>query len=503
MALYGALDHTSSSATLLLSTILLLTVRFVWNNLRSYQLKHQGKCQPPPSVPQKDPFFGLDIIYSRFTENFENRTRDTIARDFFSTYGHTFQSKPFGVPEIVTESPELVKAIYGTDFESFGVGPSRAFGLRPLVRDGGLMTTDGPIWKAHRATLNPIFSKAVGRQEPFDRHIERLLELIPKDGSTIDLQPLFDRLALDSATEILFGESTLTLIPNPPADAVKFLDAFNYLLRGVGIRMVLPSYDFFSRDPKFWSSCKDCQDFVDRILDTVMEEASNFPQVQKYSIAHELAKIMDNRVQIRDQLLGLFLPVHDAIGTPLTNIFFMLARNPAAWAKLRQEINGIGSAKLTPKLLKSLTYLNCVINETLRLYPAISANERIALSDTILPSGGGPDGTYPVFVEKGVKVVLWFSTMARRKDLWGEDAAEWRPERWQNAKPDRWINLSFGAGPRSCPGSELGLIQIGMTMVRLAQKYQILENHDPVEEFIDRWRVTTVSKNGAKVGLRV
>ncbi|TGO61698.1 hypothetical protein BCON_0025g00250 [Botryotinia convoluta] len=330
MVLFNISDPSYPSL-LLLCTISLLTIRALRNHISTNRMK-KG-CQPPPSVPQKDPFFGLDIIYGGFTETYEKQSRDTIARDLFSKYGHTFQSFTYGVAEIVTEAPEHVKAIYGTDFESFGVGPMRSFGLKHLA-DDGLMSTDGAVWKAHRSVLTPIFAQATNHQHMFEQHVARLLALIPEDGSTVDLQPLFDRLALDSSSEILFGESTLTLLPETLADAMKFLDAYNYSLQGVGMRMVLPFWDFLSRDPKFGSSCKDAQDFVDKILDKVMGTATSASEEQKYSVAYGLANLGQDRVKIRDELLGLFLPVHDAIATPLTNMFFNLARNPEAWTKL-------------------------------------------------------------------------------------------------------------------------------------------------------------------------
>jgi cytochrome P450 len=498
MAFHSVLDLGYPSL-FFLSTILLLTISTLRSHLKSYSLR-KG-CRPPPSIPQKDPFLGLDIIYGRFTETYEKRSRDTIARDLFAKYGHVFQSFPYGVAEIVTEIPEHVKAIYGTDFESWGVGPLRSFGLKPLAGNG-LMSTDGPVWKAHRSVLTSILAQAAHYQESFEQHVERLLALIPEDGSTIDLQPLFDRLAMDSSSEILFGESTLTLLPDTSVAAVEFLNAYNYSLRGVGMRMVLPFWDFLSRDPKFWSSCKEAQAFVDRILDNLMNTATPANDVQKYSVAYGLASLGQDRVQIRDELLGLFLPFHDAIAAPLTNISFNLARNPQAWTKLQNEISTVGSASLTPKLVKSLKYLHAVINETMRLYHGLSSNERIALRDTVLPTGGGPDGTAPIFVNKGVKVVIWFATMARRKDIWGDDADIWRPERWDgDFRPDRWINFPFGAGPRMCPASDLGVTQIAITTIRVLQKFKTIENRDPVEEFIDRWRVTTASKNGAQVGL--
>ena len=71
----------------------------------------------------------------------------------------------------------------------------------------------------------------------------------------------------------------------------------------------------------------------------------------------------------------------------------------------------------------------------LRLFPPLPTNSRAAARDTVLPAGGGPDNKLPMFVPKGTTVR--FSTYAthRRKDLFGEDAETFRPERWEDARP--------------------------------------------------------------------
>ena len=62
-------------------------------------------------------------------------------------------------------------------------------------------------------------------------------------------------------------------------------------------------------------------------------------------------------------------------------------------------------------------------------------NSREAFEDTVLPVGGGPDGKSPIFVPKG-RVVAWsVFAMHRRKDFFGEDADEFRPERWETLRP--------------------------------------------------------------------
>lgn len=71
----------------------------------------------------------------------------------------------------------------------------------------------------------------------------------------------------------------------------------------------------------------------------------------------------------------------------------------------------------------------------LRLFPVVALNARAAVHDTTLPVGGGPDGKSPVFVKKGQSVNYTVYVMHRRKDLYGEDAEEFKPERWETLRP--------------------------------------------------------------------
>lgn len=102
------------------------------------------------------------------------------------------------------------------------------------------------------------------------------------------------------------------------------------------------------------------------------------------------------------------------------------------------------------------------------------------MRDTILPVGGGKDGTSPVFVAKGVQVIYSVYAMHRRVDIYGEDADEYRPERWENGQlRPLWGYLPFNGGPRICLGQQYALAEAGYLTVRLAQEFQKLESRDP------------------------
>ena len=106
-----------------------------------------------------------------------------------------------------------------------------------------------------------------------------------------------------------------------------------------------------------------------------------------------------------------------------------------------------------------MKYLRALLNESLRLYPVVPENDRQAKNDIVLPVGGGADGKSPVFVAKGQMAHWSVYAMHRRKDLFGEDADEFKPERWLDRSEQKglrvgWEYLPFNGGPRICIGRE-------------------------------------------------
>ena len=106
------------------------------------------------------------------------------------------------------------------------------------------------------------------------------------------------------------------------------------------------------------------------------------------------------------------------------------------------------------------TICHAKIDIALRLYPSVPVNQRTALRDTILPTGGGPDRKSPVLIHRGAAVAFSVYSLHRRKDFYGEDSEEFRPERWdedlglyKDEVTKAWGYLPFNGGPRVCLGS--------------------------------------------------
>ena len=97
-----------------------------------------------------------------------------------------------------------------------------------------------------------------------------------------------------------------------------------------------------------------------------------------------------------------------------------------------------------------------LISLALRLYPSVPINVRIARKTSYLPRGGGPNGEDPVLVPRNVGVGIVPYYLHRRKDLYGDDAHDFRPERWEGPELANigWGYMPFHGGPRLCLGSE-------------------------------------------------
>jgi cytochrome P450 len=129
----------------------------------------------------------------------------------------------------------------------------------------------------------------------------------------------------------------------------------------------------------------------------------------------------------------------------------------------------------------------------------VPSNSRTANQDTTLPIGGGADGKSPVFVSKGQRVEYDVYAMHRRKDIYGPDADEFRPERWETIRPG-WAFVPFNGGPRICLGQQFALTEASYTTVRILQSFKAITCRDagPWQEAL---LLTLASKNGTKVSM--
>lgn len=111
-----------------------------------------------------------------------------------------------------------------------------------------------------------------------------------------------------------------------------------------------------------------------------------------------------------------------------------------------------------------------------------------------------------MLVRKGELVVFSQYVNSRKKNIYGHDAYEFRPERWESGElaSVRWAYFPFSGGPRQCLGEDFAQMEISYTIVRLLQTFSrvLLPAGEPDEPVgSERQRLTLVlsSADGCKV----
>ncbi|KAK3174962.1 hypothetical protein OEA41_002208 [Lepraria neglecta] len=204
----------------------------------------------------------------------------------------------------------------------------------------------------------------------------------------------------------------------------------------------------FITNPRLKKQYKIVHDFVDTLIEKAMANRERYEKEKEHSnrriFIYELFNQTTNAAKIRAESLNILLVGRDTTASLLSNVWFELSRSPAVYARLRAGIDTLNNEIPTFEQIKSMKYLRALLNESLRLYPVVPENARLAVCDTVLPVGGGPDGESTVFVAKG-QLAYWSKwTMHRRKDLYGEDAEEFRPERWLDGEVSGEKGLRVG-----------------------------------------------------------
>jgi cytochrome P450 len=343
----------------------------LWISRKNFMKEHG--CEPLQKYyPLKDRVFGLDNMFESIKAAKESRLLERALNNY-NKFGNTMGTKLFRQKLILTIEPQNVKTILSLRFKDFGIG-NREKTLGPLLGQG-IFTMDGAFWSHSRAMIRPNFARdQVADLESFERHIQDLWKLIPRDGSTLDLQELFFRFTIDSATEFLFNHSTNTLKETKQGgpDGAEFARAFNDAQDACGRRFRLGAFRHLSKDVKGDEATRICHEFVGQFVDEALQYRENLDREkkasaqdeEKYVFLHELAKDTKDKKRLGDELLNVLLAGRDTTASLLSNMWFMLAKRPDIYAKLRKEVEEtLNGETPTYEQLRNMKYLKYCMNE--------------------------------------------------------------------------------------------------------------------------------------------
>jgi cytochrome P450 len=493
-----------------------------------------------PQVPSKW-IGGLDLLLSS-VRNFRQGYMGEVVEKQCKEYGNTISLRILWEDKVFTTEPEHVKAILATQFNSFVKGPA-FFDSSFSLLGTGVFNSDGDIWKFHRSMTRPFFNRdRISDFEIFEKHADDAIWQLRtrlRQGYPVDFQDMISRFTLDSATEFLFGKDVCSLSaglvypPKSPLSKNATLDnhpANQFAHAFIEAQLATAYRGRFGQNWRlfeFWSDRVQkymhvCHEFIDPILKealakkNALKEAGLIPEknekerevLEGETLLDHLVNYTEDLTVIRDEILNIMIAGRDTTAGTLTFVVWMLSEHPNVLQKLREEIlTVVGSSRSpTSEDLRAMKYLKAVINETLRLYPAVPFNSRTTNAPVVLPAAKGGQ---PIYVPANTRVQYSVFLMHRRKDLWGPDAEEFDPDRFLDERvhkymtPNPFIFVPFNAGPRICLGQQFAYNEISYFLVRLLQVFSSVSLAEDVQTLAPAsWATASGRKSVEKAMIR-
>jgi cytochrome P450 len=169
--------------------------------------------------------------------------------------------------------------------------------------------------------------------------------------------------------------------------------------------------------------------------------------------------------RMRDEMVTILLAGHETTASTLSWTWFLLSRHPQAARAMHEEAVGVlGDRTPTHEDLARLPYTTTVIQEAMRLYPPVWGLTRVTVAEDEI-------GGYRV--PAGADVMISPYTLHRHPGFW-PDPDRFRPDRFEAAPPaaHRYAYIPFGAGPRVCVGSHLGMMEATLIAAMVARDFR-------------------------------
>ncbi|RXW12831.1 hypothetical protein EST38_g13025 [Candolleomyces aberdarensis] len=398
-----------------------------------------------------------------------------------------------------------------------------------IVFGKGLLSTLGDHHRKQRKLLNPVFSIAHMREmtpifyDVVHKLRNSLMLQVSQGEKEIEMLSWMSRTALELIGQSGFGYSFDSLeegaIEHQLATSMKnYTGALNGGLLVV-VRMICLPWVYNLGTPGFrrafvdwcpWGELQRARDIIDVMHQTSVEilEATKKSlkeggetksrigggkDIMSILVKANMEASEEDRLpesEILAQISTLTFAAMDTTSNALSSILHVLSVHPEAQEKLRQEIRAARKehgGDLNYDRLTTLPYLEAVCRETLRLYAPVPFMNRETRKDVILPFSRPittTDGKTldEVFVPKDTQLFISLLHCNTDPDLWGPDAAEWKPERWLSPLPDTVMGakipgvysnlMTFLAGSRACIGFKFSQLEMKVVLCLLLETFK-------------------------------
>ena len=425
------------------------------------------RAEPPRRPPSPPPFHKL----RRFVAQ-----PHLVVHEMLAEYGGLVRWR--GLYDIyVVNHPDFIRTVLSRSHEHFS---KRIIDYRVMsgVMGDGLVTNDGPLWARQRKLMQPVFShrNVAGFGETINGLTSSLMRRwdMRIGGEIVWIDREMAELAFRIAGATLFG-ADIRRHAGEVAEIVEITNVRPQELRGL---MTLFSWIPTPYNLKWKRALKRLDRIVHDMISARRRTGTGGGDILGRLLAardEETGEGIDDR-QIRDEVVTLLMAGHDTSAHSLSWTLHLLATHPEMESRLAGHLAAqLNGAPATAADLPRLPYLKQVVQESMRLYPPVWALARRAEREMIFGDHLLPANAY-------VAVVAW--ALHRHPEFWPEPD-RFDPDRFE---PDRararhsYCYLPFGAGPRTCIGAGMAMLEIQLVLAQILQRFklQVVPDH-PIE----------------------
>jgi cytochrome P450 len=408
-----------------------------------------------PPGPEQGFFDGLRSPIRRDPLTFMTR----IARE----YGDIVCLRFFHIRTFLISNPDLIEDVLVTNAKKFIKG--RVLRANRHIFGDGLLTSEGDFWLRQRRMMQPAFhrSRIANYASTMTACATRLMESW-KPGEPMDLHDAMMRLTLQAVGKTLFGADVERDAPQVGETLEVLLEFTSDFRRLVMTPKWLPTR--LNRQASH--AVRQLTQIIDRIIQQRRESGEDTGDLLSMLLrAQDEDGLRMSPQQLRDEALTLFLAGNETTASSLSWTWWLLAQNPEVEQKLHAELDAVLNGRIpTVDDLPKLKYTNCILSESMRVYPPAWAMARLAIEDHEL-------GGYPVPKGTGIAAAQW---VVHRDARWYENPERFTPERWEGGdllrQIPRFAYFPFGYGPRQCIGNTFALMEANLVLATIAQRFR-------------------------------
>ncbi|KAF9194121.1 hypothetical protein BGZ51_001100 [Haplosporangium sp. Z 767] len=382
---------------------------------------------------------------------------------------------------VLIADPKAIQHVFSTHSYRY-TKPSRVRRLLSEVTGNGVLVAEGDVHKKQRKMLNPAFGH---------KHIKEMVPIMAIPAAKLGRlweervdQSDNKSVEFDITTDL--SNATLDIIGIAGNSAYRELFGSSSIIIQL-FRLFIPAYMNipFAHNRRRWHSVQAIERVSSRLIAEKRAQANAETPVgpdekegkDLMSILirgnEQVGSLEDGKLtdrELKDQILTFLAAGHETTSVTVTWMLHIFSIYPDVQKRVRNELlSALGRPSddkmLSYDELNALPYLNACVKELLRFIPPVPTTTRVASQDdTIL----GYD------IPKGTQIFLSPAVLHKLKSVFGEDADEFKPERWMDpatvpeeikaktkfVTPDMsWAYSPFLSGPRNCIGSKFALIE--------------------------------------------